>query len=55
MAGHVASGSSLPVFTTAEVVLGECAAAEFYREHDGDTGYAELVVRERREEEEEEK
>ncbi len=36
------------VFTTAEVVLGECGGGEFSREEDEETGYTELKVRERR-------
>ena len=43
--GHVMG--SLEVFTTAEIVLGECAGLVFGREQDECTGYPELVVRSR--------
>ena len=32
------------VYTTAEVVIGECQGHEFNREHDQRTGFDELVV-----------
>jgi hypothetical protein len=32
------------VFTTAEIVIGECSGYEFIREMDAQTGYPELVV-----------
>lgn len=35
----------MTVFTTAEVVLGECRGAAFGREFDARTGYKELVVK----------
>jgi len=38
----------LIVFTTAEVVIGECQAATFLREHDPATGFDELKVEARR-------
>ena len=37
----------LKVFTTAEVVLGECEGAAFEREYDQRTGYKELVVKQK--------
>ncbi len=42
LAGHVVG--DLVVFTTAEVVLGECGGAEFSRQMDQRTGFEELVV-----------
>ena len=44
MSGHVVSDEPMPVFTTCEVVLGECQGAEFRREYDNETGFKELVV-----------
>jgi predicted DNA-binding protein with PD1-like motif len=43
--GHVIGG--LYVYTTAEIVIGECQQLAFDREHDASTGFAELVVRRR--------
>jgi hypothetical protein len=40
--GHVLEGCE--VFTTAEIVIGECVNQVFSREHDEDTGFDELVV-----------
>jgi uncharacterized protein len=36
---------ALVVFTTAEIVLGECENAVFTREFDAQTGYPELMIR----------
>ncbi|XP_028252355.1 uncharacterized protein LOC114428275 [Parambassis ranga] len=47
--GHVLG--DLEVFTTAEVVLGEAVDLTFSREMDGRTGFPELVVRSKTEEE----
>eukprot|EP00043_Microstomoeca_roanoka_P015239 m.152402 g.152402 ORF g.152402 m.152402 type:complete len:161 (+) comp16210_c1_seq28:52-534(+) len=44
--GHV---MSLVVFTTAEIVIGECQALAFSRPHDPETGFDELVIAERQE------
>jgi len=46
LAGHVVG--DLVVFTTAEVVIGECQNAIFGREHDSATGFDELKVEARR-------
>jgi len=46
VAGHVVG--DLIVFTTAEVVIGECQGATFLREHDPATGFDELKVEARR-------
>ena len=35
------------VHTTAEIVIGECSAMVFEREHDRRTGFPELVIKER--------
>ena len=35
------------VYTTAEVVIGECSAMVFERKHDKRTGFPELVIQER--------
>ncbi|KAK3092376.1 hypothetical protein FSP39_002124 [Pinctada imbricata] len=43
MGGHVAG--PLIVFTTAEVVVGECEGALMSREPDSKTGYNELVIK----------
>ena len=40
--GHVLEGCE--VFTTAEIVIGECVNHVFSREHDEETGFDELVV-----------
>lgn len=40
--GHVVG--DLFVYTTAEIVVGECAALKFQRENDDRTGYKELKV-----------
>ena len=40
--GHVVG--DLFIYTTAEVVLGECEGVRFEREDDKETGYNELVV-----------
>ena len=48
--GHVVGGhvmGNMKVFTTAEVVIGNCNMLSFSREIDGDTGYDELVVKEK--------
>ena len=37
----------LIVHTTAEVVIGECSAMVFEREHDPRTGFPELVIKDR--------
>ena len=37
----------LIVHTTAEVIIGECTAMKFERIHDKQTGFPELVVKER--------
>lgn len=45
--GHVIGGhivGDLFVYTTAEIVIGECSALKFKREHDYQSGYKELVV-----------
>lgn len=44
--GHVVG--DMVIFTTAEVVLGECIACEFSREMDDETGFAELTVHPRK-------
>jgi uncharacterized protein len=43
--GHVMG--DLYVFTTAEIVMGECQQLVFDREHDPSTGFPELIVRPR--------
>jgi len=43
--GHVIGG--LFVFTTAEVVIGECSDLQFTREHDDTTGFQELVIKDK--------
>ncbi|PVD32360.1 hypothetical protein C0Q70_07793 [Pomacea canaliculata] len=40
--GHVIG--DLDIYTTAEIVLGECENTSFLREYDSETGYDELVV-----------
>ena len=40
--GHVVG--DLVIYTTAEVVIGECEGVRFEREMDRETGYDELVV-----------
>jgi len=40
--GHVIGG--LYIFTTAEIVIGECVDLKFTREHDDFTGFHELVI-----------
>ena len=42
--GHLIS---LEIFTTAEIVIGDCAQIAFEREIDDRTGFDELVVRKR--------
>lgn len=42
LGGHVIG--DMVVYTTAEVVIGECSEAVFRREPDPKTGYDELVV-----------
>lgn len=45
--GHVIGGhvvGDLYVYTTAEIVVGECSALKFTREHDERSGYKELLV-----------
>jgi len=41
--GHVIGG--LHIFTTAEIVIGECSDLEFKREYDDSTGFQELVIK----------
>jgi len=41
--GHVIGG--LYIFTTAEIVIGECPQLKFTREHDDSTGFPELVIK----------
>lgn len=41
--GHVVGG--LYVFTTAEIVIGECSDLTFTREYDDCTGFLELVIK----------
>jgi len=41
--GHVIGG--LYIFTTAEIVIGECSDLKFTREHDDSTGFLELVMK----------
>lgn len=41
--GHVIGG--LYIFTTAEIVIGECSDLEFTREYDDSTGFKELVIK----------
>ena len=43
--GHVMG--NMKVFTTAEVVIGNCDTLSFIREIDDETGFDELVVREK--------
>lgn len=48
--GHMVGGhvvSDLIIFTTAEVVIGECTDVEFVREFDPKSGFAELVIKNR--------
>lgn len=48
--GHVVGGhvmGDLIVYTTAEVMVGECCDATFTREPDSDTGYDELMINRR--------
>ena len=45
--GHVMSDYPMTVFTTAELVLGECENVVFTREMDHETGYPELVITEK--------
>jgi predicted DNA-binding protein with PD1-like motif len=42
MGGHVMG--DMIVFTTAEIVIGNCDGLKFTREMDGQTGYRELVI-----------
>ena len=44
LGGHLIE---MVVHTTAEVVIGECSAMVFEREHDSRTGFPELVIKER--------
>uniref|UniRef100_A0A4W3K1T6 PPC domain-containing protein n=1 Tax=Callorhinchus milii TaxID=7868 RepID=A0A4W3K1T6_CALMI len=47
MEGHTVGGhvlGNLEVFTTAEIVIGECCSFEFTREMDDRTGFPELVI-----------
>lgn len=39
--GHIAG--ELLVYTTAEIIVGDCTALKFTREHDPKSGYKELV------------
>ena len=41
--GHVIGG--LYIFTTAEIVIGECSDLKFTREHDDTTGFQELTIK----------
>ena len=41
--GHVVG--DLVVFTTAEIVIGDCTGAVFTREHDDATGFDELCIK----------
>ena len=45
LSGHLVGDCE--VFTTAEVVIGECEGAEFTRPHDARTGFDELQVNRR--------
>ena len=45
VAGHVMGDFPMVVFTTAEMVLGECTDVVFSRDMDPQTGYPELVIR----------
>lgn len=45
--GHVMSDYPMTVFTTAELVLGECENVVFTREMDHETGYPELVIKDK--------
>ena len=45
LSGHVVGDCE--IFTTAEIVIGECAGAEFTRPHDARTGFDELQVNKR--------
>jgi len=48
--GHVVGGhvmGNMEVFTTAEVVIGNCDMLSFTREMDDETGFDELVVTEK--------
>ena len=50
MDGHVVGGhvmGNMKVFTTAEVVIGNCDMLSFTREIDDETGFDELVVKEK--------
>ena len=47
VAGHVMGGFPMVVFTTAEIMLGECTDVIFSRDMDPNTGYPELVIREK--------
>ena len=42
--GHVLGNHPMIVFTTVEIVLGECENVIFTREMDEETGYPELVI-----------
>jgi len=41
--GHVIGG--LYIFTTAEIVIGDCSDLQFTREHDDSTGFQELAIK----------
>jgi len=41
--GHVIGG--LYIYTTAEIVIGECSDLKFEREHDDSTGFQELAIK----------
>ena len=48
--GHVVGGhvfGELIVFTTAEIVIGDCEQLEFHREYDRETGFGELAIKPR--------
>ena len=45
MGGHVIG--NMTVFTTAEVVIGNCDMLSFTRESDDETGFDELVVKQK--------
>ncbi len=45
LGGHVFG--EMNVFTTAEIVIGECSSLTFDREYDNQSGFDELVVKQR--------
>jgi len=42
--GHIMGDQPMIVFTTVEIILGECENVRFSREMDNETGYPELVI-----------